>query len=96
MELMDSSFFYGGKIDKKGRRLGYLMQVFKLDDGKFRGQIAKAAELWVKGNMADFEIVKNQMVVGSWRQEHIQDARNWAYRHSEHRIKRWKKTHPEQ
>ena len=93
MELIDSCFLYGGKIDKKARRVGYLMQIFKLPNGKFKGRYAKAIELWSKGNRAGFEEIWDVMPWHSYPFDHPQDARNWAYKQSEHRIKRWKKTH---
>jgi hypothetical protein len=95
MELIDSCFLYGGKIDKKSRRLGYLMQVFELPDGKFEGLFVKAIELWSEGNRAEFEHVNDAMPLHSYPFDSPQDARYWAYKNSEHRIKRWKKTHPE-
>jgi hypothetical protein len=94
MELIDSCFLYGGKIDKKVRRLGYLMQIFELPNGKFKGRYAKAVELWSDDNMGSFEEIWDVMPQHS-SFDHPQDARNWAYKNSEHRIKRWKKTHPE-
>jgi hypothetical protein len=95
MELIDSCFLYGGKIDKKARRVGYLMQIFELPNGKFKGRYAKAIELWSKGNRAGFEEIWDVMPWHSYPFDHPQDARNWAYKQSEHRIKRWKKTHLE-
>ena len=95
MDLIDSCFFYGGKRDKKNRRVGYLMQIFELPDGKFKGRYAKAIELWSEGDRGGFEEIWDVMPWHSYPFDSPQDARYWAYKNSEHKIKRWKKTHPE-
>jgi len=94
VDLIDSCFFYGGKRDKKSRRVGYLMQVFEFPDGKFQGRFIKAIELKIEGCMGYFE--QFEMPFHSYPFDHAQDARYWAHKNVESRIKRWKKTHPEE